>query len=499
MDKKTSQRILTDQKLRLFLTKQSHYWFFHIYFSHYVTHPTANFQKEMFQLTEDENLRNLVIVSFRGSAKSTIVNMSFPIWSILGIHQKKFILILGRTQQQARQHLKNLKTELENNELLKADLGPFEEIEDEWNAYSLVLPKYNAKIMAASSEQSVRGVRHGQYRPQVTICDDIEDLASVKTLEARDKTHQWLTSEVIPAGDQKTRVIIIGNLLHEDSLIMRMKNAITEQELNGKFRAYPLLDEKENCLWPGKYSTKEHIEAERKRIGNEVAWQREFMLQIVTNTDRIIYPDWIMYYDEIPPCHRKDFRGAYIGIDLAISQKSHADCTAMVSCYLFGYGKDAKIYILPNLINEKLTHMQTLEVAKDLSESIGFEVKARLYVEDVAYQGSTIEQLKHSGYPTEGIKVNGQDKRSRLATISNLVESGVVLFPRKGAKKLIGQLTGFGTERYDDLADAFSIVISQLSKFCINRSLSNPIHFTEPRDYSMFGNSTFGNILDQQF
>ena len=497
-----SKKIIKDHALRKALTKESHFWFFHVYFPHYVKSATAPFQKEMFSLTEDESIKKLVIVSFRGSGKSTIVNMSYPIWAIMGKPQRKFILLLGRTQQQARQHLKNLKIELEGNKLLRADLGPFEEEEDEWNSYSLVIPKYNARITAASSEQSVRGIRHGQHRPEVIICDDIEDLASVKTLESRDKTHQWLTSEVIPAGSQDTRVIVIGNLLHEDSLIMRLKNAIENDEAEGVFREYPLLTEDGKCLWPGKYADAEAIEKERRRVGNNIAWQREYLLQIVTDRDRVIYPEWIMHYDEVPPLHMKSYRGAYIGIDLAISTKAHADYTAMVCCYVFKSGKDCKIYIRPNPINERMSHMHTLATAKELSETIDMNSKARLFVEEVGYQGSVTEQLKHAGYPTEGVKIMGHDKRSRLATISHLVEQGTVLFPRKGADRLIKQLTGFGMERHDDLADAFSILISQVAKFASTRPILKPIFFDDyrpRRDKDVFGDATFGNIWNQQF
>ena len=77
------------------------------------------------------------------------MTMSYPIWSILGKQQKKFVLILGLTQKQAKQHLLNLKRELESNQLLQRDLGPFEE-DEEWGSYSLVIPKLDARITAAS-------------------------------------------------------------------------------------------------------------------------------------------------------------------------------------------------------------------------------------------------------------------------------------------------------------------------------------------------------------
>lgn len=71
-------------------------------------------------------------MSFRGSAKSTIMTVSYPIWAIIGKLQKKFIVILSQTQYQARLHLANIKAELESNELLKQDLGPFYEVNEEW-------------------------------------------------------------------------------------------------------------------------------------------------------------------------------------------------------------------------------------------------------------------------------------------------------------------------------------------------------------------------------
>jgi hypothetical protein len=135
----------------------------------------------------------------------------------------------------------NLRRELENNTLLKNDLGPFQEESDEWGATSIVFSNSNARITMASSEQSVRGLRHNQHRPDLIICDDVEDIASTKTRDARNKTYQWLTSEVIPAGDKSTRLVIVGNLLHEDSLLMRIREAIEEKLIDVIFKEYPLI------------------------------------------------------------------------------------------------------------------------------------------------------------------------------------------------------------------------------------------------------------------
>src|SRR5690606_7657330 len=114
----------------------------------------------------------IVITAFRGSAKSTIATMSFPLWAIMGRLQKRYVVIISQTQQQAKSHLQNIKRELENNIILRRDFGAVEEQSDEWGAYSLFLKKYNARIVALSSEQSIRGTRHGAYRPDLIVCDD---------------------------------------------------------------------------------------------------------------------------------------------------------------------------------------------------------------------------------------------------------------------------------------------------------------------------------------
>ena len=245
------ETMIKDRKVRSALTKESHWYFFHMYLGHYVKYPTAPFQVELMQLSEREDVKNLVVVAFRGSAKSTIFTMSYPLWAILGKQQKKFVLILSQTQAQAKQHMMNMRRELEGNALLKNDLGPFKEESTEWGSTSLVFSDSDARITAVSTEQSVRGLRHNQHRPDLIIGDDLEDIASTKTREGRNKTYEWLTGEVIPAGDRNTRLVVVGNLLHEDSLIMRLREDIEGGRINGAFKSFPLL-QGQTMLWPGK-------------------------------------------------------------------------------------------------------------------------------------------------------------------------------------------------------------------------------------------------------
>jgi predicted phage terminase large subunit-like protein len=454
-----AEQMFKDRNIRIAITRKSHLFFFNFYFADYVKYETAPFQHELFYLTECNDITNLFVVAFRGSGKSTILTLSYPLWALLGEQQKKFALILCQTRSQAKQHMMNLKRELESNQLLKNDLGPFQEENDEWGSSSLVFSRINARITAASSEQSIRGIRHHQYRPDLIICDDVEDTFSVKTREGRDKTHNWLRGEVIPAGDRNTKLVVVGNLLHEDGLMMRLKQDLEEKRLDGTFKSYPLIDKDGKIAWPGKYQKQEDIETEQRKVGNDIAWQREYLLRIVSDAGQVVHSEWIQRYDEIP-FGNNQFVGYYIGVDLAISQKETADYTAMVVLKVYCVNDQYRAYVLPFPINKRLTFPEQVNQIKSFVHSLKSDRTPDIYIESTGYQESLIQDLNNDGLWVVGIPVRG-DKRERLTMTTAAIQNGLILFPRKGAEELIMQLTGFGIEKHDDMADAFSLVANQ--------------------------------------
>lgn len=461
------EHIRSSKQVRMGIAKQSLIGFMHLYFPEYITRPTAPFHHEMYGLLEDEVIDHLVLMAFRGSGKSTIVTLGYPIWAALGALSKKFILIASQTQPQAQQHLKNIKREFESNELLRKDFGPLNEIADEWGSVSLVLPKFDARVTAVSVEQSIRGVRHGPHRPDLIIADDVEDTNSVKTREGRNKVWEWYTGEVVPAGDTNTKRVVVGNLLHEDSLLMRLKEAFELRLMQGIFRSYPVVKQGQP-LWRGKYPDKEALRREELRVGNRVAWHREYLLEILPNEDQVVHRGWLRYYDELPernhdhPDNTLRYYNTYLGIDLAISQKDTADYTAMVAVHVFGFQESLKVYVDPLIINKRLTHLQTLETIAQVVETLGDKYKVDIIVEDVGYQSSVIEQLQNKNYRVEPFKVLGADKRARFISVSHLFEFGRVYLPRSSGKELANQLTGFGVEKHDDLVDAIVMTLGKV-------------------------------------
>ncbi|MBP9864075.1 hypothetical protein KJZ71_03375 [Patescibacteria group bacterium] len=453
--------ILSDQLLRKSLVQKSLEYFFPIYLHEYMEFENAPFHKEMMRLLQDERIKFLTFVAFRGSAKSSIVTVGYVLWSLLGVQQKKFIVICSQTEQKAQAHLANIKDQLKHNDLLRKDLGPFEEEKNKFGtATAIIVKRLNVKIMASSTEQSIRGALHNNHRPDLVILDDIETTQSVKTREGRNKTFEWLVGEVIPAGSKKTRYVSVGNLLHEDSVLKRLQKRMESGDMKyvrSAYREYPIVDSKGDPLWPGKYPTREDVEEEREKTMDEVAWQREFMLKIISAEEQIIKPEWIAFYDKHPT---DKLRGIYIGIDLAVSEKESADCTAIVVGYIYGIGKNMKIYIQSHPYNSRSSFPVHAEYIKDkIAAEKLVHNRVKVYIEDVGYQKALIQYFESQKYDVEGVPVGRSDKAARLRLATPLLKEARVLFPEDGCEELIDQLLGFGKERHDDLADAFSMLV----------------------------------------
>lgn len=454
-------KIMQDRTLRRYLASRSHASFLAMYLPEYLKYKTAPFQQEIIRLTEDKLLDLICIAGFRGCGKTTIVSVAFPLWTILGVQGSKFVLIICQTQSKARNAMANIKTALENNRLLKSDMGPFrEESGGEWALSSLVFRNTGARIMVASVDQSVRGIRHREHRPDVIILDDVEDSSSVRTYEGRKKIADWYSREIVPLGDIGTRIFVLANVLHEESLIMSLKTKIDGKQMDGVYRFYPLVDDRGRRLWPDKFRRHEDIEALRRRIGDEIAWQQEYMLRIISDASRPIDPKWIHYHDGSVLTEKFARSRLFAAVDLAISEKDSGDYTAIVQALVRHEDKGVRIYILPNPINERLSSPDAIDCMKVVIPTLG--VNGLLFMETTGFQEAYLQHLLKDGYTNVvGVKPL-KDKRMRLAMTGTPVRDGVVQFPKSGCKGLLAQITNFGIERYDDQADAFSMLIQQI-------------------------------------
>lgn len=446
----------------------------------------------MISAIEDKMIDLLEIIGWRGCAKSSFGSVLLPIYAAVEKSEEfPFILPIADTGVQAAINIANIKDEFEHNDLLLQDYGgqklsaalrreyedgqfiPDEngrivwtlESEEEWQAKNMLLAN-GVRILARSRGQKVRGLRHRQFRPRLAVIDDPEDLEWVQTKENRDKTERWMTGEVLPAMDETFRkVVLLGNWLHRDALMARMK-------ARGRFKVleYPLLrpgagTEWERCTWKAKYPSQQKLDEKKQEMGPS-AWQREMLLKVIPEEGQIIKEEDIIYYDnmpekvyeEDPKTHEKilvsnPILSVGVGNDLAIGKKQANDYTTFVPGVNAIESGQALLFLVPNPVNERLNFKETITRAKIVASTLESRYASPMFfMEDVAYQRAAIEIVQEAGVAAQAVKV-GIDKRARLMQAAVFISR--VRFPRKGCEDLIAQLLGFGVEEHDDLVDGF--------------------------------------------
>ena len=221
-------------------------FFCRTYFPHYVKKPNSRLHDYLYarlpEIANSDRAETDAIAAPRGEAKSTITSQLFVLWCVLS-GRKRYPLIGMDAFDQAAIMLEAIKAELEFNPRLALDFPEAVGQGRVWQA-GVIVTRNNAKLEAVGSGKRIRGRRHGPYRPDLFIGDDLENDENVKTPEQRDKLQGWLTKAVLKLGGagDKFDVIVIGTILHYDSVLNRLlKNPLWR---SAKFKAV--------IAWPGR-------------------------------------------------------------------------------------------------------------------------------------------------------------------------------------------------------------------------------------------------------
>jgi predicted phage terminase large subunit-like protein len=458
------ERLVDDPEIRLAAAKTLK-GFCLTYLPHHFPLDPSDFFDEMCAALEAGDIQRLEVIGFRGCAKSTVASLALVLWAALEHPDKyPFIIMLADTRSQASINAASVQYELRNNDLILRDYGhlkykriddprpePTLESDEDWQAMNCVLDN-GVRILSRSRGQKVRGLKHRQHRPSLIVADDVEGLDWVRTQENRDKSDRWFRGDVLPSVDENGRVIVIGNWLHTDGLMARLKNTGIFKVLEFSLLRDGDGSEIDRCTWKAKYSTQAAIDRKRDELG-DIGFRREMLLQVVPEEGQDVHPEDIHYYDD-PPFD--DGNHLAHGVDLAISTKESADYTAIVSGEVTWNGQQIEIYIQPHPIIRRMTFTETMEVLDNVRRSS--PMSSMFFVENVAFQQVAIEEMQRRAFDVTAMHPM-KDKRARLRVAARYIKNGTVKFPRKGCEQLLTQLFGFGAEKSDDACDAIVYLI----------------------------------------
>lgn len=295
------------------------------------TKPFSRFHREIIE--EFMKDKDSAVAAPRGHGKSTLIGQGFVIWNIL-YKRKKYIVYTSQNHTKSVQFLDPVREELKTNDRIRFIYGDVTlrvEKDDKGKDREDVFDINGVRIQALSFEKNIRGLKHGNQRPDLVICDDIEDDDRVLNPELRVKDAFKLDKQIIPALDAETGVLkFVGTILHLDSLLTKKLITFSGQtyracELDSEGRVIP-----ETILFPDLF-TADKLNDIKRKIGSS-AFQSEYLNDPVDNEASLIKREWIvrcfddsLSFDDGIPEH------AILGADFAYSDRVSADKSAFVA------------------------------------------------------------------------------------------------------------------------------------------------------------------------
>lgn len=283
---------------------------------------------------------NNAFICPRGFSKTTLIN-AMNLRDVC-YKEEKFILYVSETGPHATAQLLTLRSQLENNELLRAvfgDLVPARTDSRKWGENEME-PTNGTRVAAIGSGGQLRGIVKDAVRPSRITIDDFQNEDGCKSPIQRAKDVNWLARTLLPArklfGEGRTKVDMIGTLLHAEAVM-----AILMSDPDWTRVRFGAIDRQNEPLWAYAVDLEKlaKIRAQMERLGQLEAFDFEYMSSLPIN-DGVVFP-----VDKIVHINRPDewFVAKAVVCDPAISDNPKADfCTLAV----VGIGKFGKIHVV---------------------------------------------------------------------------------------------------------------------------------------------------------
>ncbi len=427
---------------------------------------TPPFHNEVYSSLANDNKRRVLIAAPRGTAKSTVTTLIFPLWKVAFKRSDEdlFIVIISESQTQSINFLSRIKYHLTHSDKFKeifGDLGP--ETAKRWTNNDIVLEN-GARLIAVGTGQRVRGFIEGDTRPNLIIVDDFESELNAYTAEARAKNRKWITEAVIPSLSDEGRIAMIGTVISEDCFLYWAKDSDAWNTL-----WYSIWDEDEKSIWPERFPKSRimEIKKEFQSVGNLNGFYQEYM-NIAQSPDMAPFkPEWIKlhHYDykridgqnclvrtkgdeeEVKPVE------VYCGVDPASSLSSTADYFVVATV---GVDYDNNKYII-DIYRDRIS---PAEQPSKLIEVFKKYRPKRMKIETVGYQEALRTavrelMLKESLYIPgleKGVKPRNR-KSERLLSLVPLFAKGTFFFrPQDNIAQQ--EFLSYPRGKHDDVMDA---------------------------------------------
>lgn len=286
--------------------------------------PTPEFHRKAWQLY-CSSAKQAGIVAPRGHAKSTALTYDYILAEVL-FRTATYVILIGSTEDKAAEQLSNLSEEIETNDDLRREFGV---MGFETQQKTEIIVKFDDgsrfRILARGAEQKIRGAMWNGMRPDLIVCDDMEDDEQVENKDRRSKFRRWFFRAAKQALSRRGRIRVHGTVLHEDSLLSRlMNNKMWEFQFYKAHKSYSDFSE---LLWPEQWTAAalRDVQIEFEEDGDTGGYSQEFLNTPLDNNEAFLKAENFI------PMRERDYDSEklfIVGADWAVSKKDSANRTS---------------------------------------------------------------------------------------------------------------------------------------------------------------------------
>ena len=417
---------------------------------------------EYLEACRKRELKRLIINMPPRALKSVCVSVAWPAF-LLGRNPAERIMVASYAQGLSLKHALDSRLLIQSPWYRR--LFPETRIASDANEKHKFITTQRGYRLATSVGGTVTG-----EGGNVLIVDDLLSAWQAESDTYRTQANQWFDTVFSTRLDDKEKgvIVVVMQRLHEDDLTGHLLAkggweqlslpAISDDETRyamGRYEylrkaAEPLHNERESIALIG----------EAKRALGAYAFAAQYQQQPLAHDGGMIKRDWLKRYRELPEFMERIVQSW----DTAIKAGAEHDASA---CITFGE-REGKFYVLEVLVIKA----EYPELKRTLTEQAERWHPNAILIEDKASGQMLLQDARRdSTLPVIACK-SIQDKLSRLAAVSSLIEAGRLFLPHQASwlASFEIELLGFPHSKHDDQVDA----LSQYLNWIRSKQVSGP-------------------------
>ncbi len=412
-----------------------------------------------------------------------------------------YIQVIAVDGNTATEFLAAARVELELNPLLKYDWGDLSPCKSgDWKrgyrraARDSDWESNGVRVRAFGMAESLRGGKHGPWRPTLAMGDDLDSEETTRTLQQRDAAARKINSALIGGLDErKRRAVIVGTPVDSDCVVCRLTEL---EKYKKRWRSIRVRarDEAGTILYPAKW-TNEALDQEQEY--NDDSYGSELDDRPPQDASRP--------FRELHYYRRSDYADSKLSKSLAFdpslgrsTSRRKADFQAVVTVR----GPTPEGYLLVHRVD--FLRIPDPELLVDTVNGIYAEEKPDIATIEAISLGSILESLMTSTGARAGlfpawVRIERQEasKDVRIRGLAPLNNRGILRFPDDGScRPLERQLLAYPQGKKDG-PDALEMAIRQL-RLVGQGTLADRILHVPRRFARAFGKGAWREIVTEE-